>query len=297
MFKDEAPQSEEPRERRKVRRKKQKRRPVPDLGPFPDLSWGAPPDPGQPPWVPSMAEAERVPETVRQALMDFILPIYQRSVVQANNSIEQSLNVTAVHLLWLEVLEQFSHKQEYMNVAMFVGSDSSREDQIARLLRVLETKVRVGHLLVRLQELRAQAAARRGDVLDAPAEPLPVAGTAVAPPANPENFPNTEELTVVDQKAVSHQEPAVRQRRPSAAVAPIFQSPIPNPQSLTFAANTEKSQAVAQSSGPLSGGDYPWPPAPSRSPLPVNTEKSRPVDQIPGEGREGGGEEERGKNS
>ena len=67
MSKDHAPQSAERGER--VRRKKNKRRPVPDLGPFRDRAWGAPPDPGQPAWVPSQAEAARVPETVRQALM------------------------------------------------------------------------------------------------------------------------------------------------------------------------------------------------------------------------------------
>ena len=67
MSKDHAPQSAERGER--VRRKKNKRRPVPDLGPFRDRAWGASPDPGQPAWVPSQAEAARVPETVRQALM------------------------------------------------------------------------------------------------------------------------------------------------------------------------------------------------------------------------------------
>ena len=209
MFEDETPQSEEPRERRKIRRKKKKRRPIPDLGPFRDPACGAPPDPGQPAWAPSKAEAARVPEAVRQALMDFILPIYQRSVVQARDAVEQSVNVTAVHLLWLEVLEQFSQKQEYMNIGLLLGSDASRDDQIARLLRVLETKVRVGHLMIRLQELRAQSAARRGDVLDAPAAAvsLPLEVGNPQPMRSPENLPNTEDSTVVDQ--TSKQQSAV----------------------------------------------------------------------------------------
>lgn len=143
-----------------------------------------------------------------------------------------------------------------MNVGLLL-SDAPRDDQIARLLRVLETKVRVGHLLAPLQEFRVQAAAHRGDVLDAPAEPasLPLEKTVVAPPRISENLPNPEESTVVDQ---------IDGRQPAVGEGGEGTSP-----------NTEKLRLVDHNSGP-------WPGSQTRGrdrKKLMDTEESKAVDQ------------------
>jgi len=104
-----------------------------------------PRDPAQPLWVPEGIDLSYVPVEVRQAVAEVIQPVYEQYVVGADDGLEKSLGLTLTHLLWLEVLEQFDLKREYTQVQAVLGITGNREQLMARHLRLIDSKVRVGY--------------------------------------------------------------------------------------------------------------------------------------------------------
>jgi hypothetical protein len=165
------------------------------LGPlFPD----APPDPGQPAWAPSRAEAEKIPAAVRQNLYDLILPMYQQLVLEVEDPLERSINATLVHLAWLETLDQHYLKRRYMNIELILDIDAPRHEEMNRLLSVLNSKMRASVVMSRIREVRNQAAQRQTQAAantptviahDVPAAP---ATTSLSPPQ-----PSNDQRSVV----------------------------------------------------------------------------------------------------
>jgi hypothetical protein len=79
-------------------------RPEVDEGPRP---------PGRPLWMPEGADLERMPVEIRQAVAEILRPAYEELVDQAGSGMEKSLGASLVHLLWLEILEQYDIKKDY----------------------------------------------------------------------------------------------------------------------------------------------------------------------------------------
>ena len=107
-------------------------------------------------WAPQGVDLEVLPEEVRQALAELVQPVYERMVHQADDPLEKSLGVTFAHLLWLEVLQQFDLKREYVPVSAVLGLSEDRGPMIEQHLRIIYSKVKVGCFLARLRELRRQ---------------------------------------------------------------------------------------------------------------------------------------------
>jgi hypothetical protein len=118
-------------------------------------------DPALPLWTPAGIELSRVPAEVQQAAREIVQPVCEQFVLHAADGLEKSLGATIAHLLWLEILEQFDMKREYVNIDSVLNLPGNRQDVIAQHLRLIEAKVRVGYFLVRIRELRQRAAAVR----------------------------------------------------------------------------------------------------------------------------------------
>ena len=106
--------------------------------------------------MPQGVDLEVVPKEVREAVAELIQPVYERLVLEVDDPLEKSLGVTVAHLLWLEVLQQFDMKREYVQFAAVLGLSENRGPMIEQHLRIIHSKVRVGYFLARLRELRQQ---------------------------------------------------------------------------------------------------------------------------------------------
>ena len=120
----------------------------------------SPAGPGRPPWAPAGFDLKVVPAEVRQALDEFVQPVYEKAVLAARDPVEKSLGVTFTHLLWLEILDQFDLKRQYVQFDALLGVDNDRHALIAQHLKVLDCKIRLGYFVTRLRELRQQAVDR-----------------------------------------------------------------------------------------------------------------------------------------
>ena len=126
---------------------------------------------------------------------------------------------------------------------------------------------------VRLQEPRARSAARHGDFIAAPAQPapsLPLEEYDPEPMRGPENLSNTEDSTVVDQKAArstrqsaisSHRARRKQEKVPNTEKPPLVDQKAGRGQQSAARArkqekvrNTEKSPAVDQTAERGTGG-------------------------------------------
>lgn len=104
--------------------------------------------------MPQGVDLKVVPAEVRQALAEVVQPVYERIVLRVDDPLEKSLGVTIAHLLWLEVLQQFDLKREYVQYSAVLGLSENRSALIEQHLRIIYSKVKVGYFLARLRELR-----------------------------------------------------------------------------------------------------------------------------------------------
>ena len=111
---------------------------------------------GMPAWVPEDVDFDKMPEAVRQAVAEIIEPAYRQLVTEAADPLERSVGVTLVHLMWLEILEQYETNQEYLKTSI-LNVPQDRFATIDQHLRTLHTKVKVGYFLTRLREMRRQS--------------------------------------------------------------------------------------------------------------------------------------------
>ncbi|MFH1267645.1 MAG: hypothetical protein ABIK89_18165 [Planctomycetota bacterium] len=89
----------------------------------------------RPVWAPEGEDLELLPDEVRQAIAEGIEPVYQRLVERAEDPLEMTLGVTVAHLLWLDVLEPFDVKREYLDVSAVLGLPEDRGPVIEQHLR------------------------------------------------------------------------------------------------------------------------------------------------------------------
>jgi hypothetical protein len=108
--------------------------------------------PNLPLWAPDDVDLNVVPQEVQQAVAELVQPLYNQFVIGAADALEKSIGVTISHLLWLEILEQFDIKREYIKIDALLKIPGNRHDTIDRHLRLIDSKLRVGYFLVRIRE-------------------------------------------------------------------------------------------------------------------------------------------------
>lgn len=108
-----------------------------------------------PPWAPDQQQLERLPPEIRQALSQTMQPLYEQYVLHAPDPLEQSVGITLVHLLWMELLEQFDLKNNNEKL-LTLRLPGNREAYINQHLRVMAAKTRLGHFLMQFRRMRKQ---------------------------------------------------------------------------------------------------------------------------------------------
>jgi len=99
----------------------------------------------RPAWELSRAQLDQVPAEVRQSIDELIRPIDQQSVLHAGDLVERAIGNASAHLLWLEIIEQYRLKRQFLEYG------TQRGLEIARQLRLLNIKLALGRLLLRLR--------------------------------------------------------------------------------------------------------------------------------------------------
>ena len=76
--------------------------------------------------------------------------------------------------LWLEILDQFDIRHEYVTFETRLGLRGNRQDAIDQHLRLIDAKIRAGYFFVRISELRQRlAAARQAELSSGGLRPSP----------------------------------------------------------------------------------------------------------------------------
>jgi hypothetical protein len=109
-------------------------------------------------WSPQGADLNLVPPEIRQAITELIQPLYEQYVLNAKDALEKSLGASMAHILWLEVLDQFDIRREYIQFDAVMDMTMNRPAMIERHLRLLGSKLQMGYFLVRIKELRNRMA-------------------------------------------------------------------------------------------------------------------------------------------
>ena len=142
-----------------------------------------PRDPGLPPWLPDGSTLDIIPAGLRDAVVQLVNPAYRQFVLEASDALERMIGFSLVHLLWLEILEQFEMRREYQDVTAVLGLAAGTEGAINDHLRLIDAKLRAGSFLVRLRELRHRWGGSTQSLLAALAPP------ETPPPETPHNPP------------------------------------------------------------------------------------------------------------
>ena len=131
-----------------------------------------PTDSSRPAWLPSDQDLQRVEPGLQLAIRDIILPAYEQLVLQADDTLQRSLGMTIVHLMWLEVLDQLNLKRQYAKFCLLpqMGYDVAHE--VDRHLRLIDAKMKLTKLLLRIRALRPADPAQ---------DPAPVAQNQASP--------------------------------------------------------------------------------------------------------------------
>jgi hypothetical protein len=110
--------------------------------------------PGRPLWMPESGDRDKLPVEIAQAIQEIVQPAYEQLVLHAAPGLERSLGASLVHLLWLEIVEQFDIKREYTTFTLGLELPYNRQQSIDGHIRLLDAKLRHGKFMLRLEELR-----------------------------------------------------------------------------------------------------------------------------------------------
>src|SRR5689334_15759410 len=71
-----------------------------------------PADPGSldpfPPWLPVGLKFDALPQPLKHAVTNIINPAYRELVTEAPTALERTVGLSYMHLIWLELLDQFN---------------------------------------------------------------------------------------------------------------------------------------------------------------------------------------------
>lgn len=120
----------------------------------------------EPHWMPRGISRKLLPREVRADIATLVNPIYEELVLNAKSGLAKSTGLTIVHLMWLEILDQIklSPQSDEEDLDLdFVGESAphTREHDIERHLRLVQSKLKASDLLLRMEQLKLQSRAAR----------------------------------------------------------------------------------------------------------------------------------------
>ena len=125
-----------------------------------------------PAWLPRGKEWHKLPQQVKTAAAEQIVPLYREAVLAAASAVERIAAETLVYVTWLEVLEQAElgkhlYTPRPRNPLMDSAFQVKVDDFIDRYLHVAQAKQRAGKFLMRVKSqfgaLAATAKAEAGN--------------------------------------------------------------------------------------------------------------------------------------
>jgi hypothetical protein len=126
-----------------------------------------PPDAELPYWLWGEGLWGRLPKGVQKAAIEVIKPAYRHMVLEAQSELERSAGITLVHLLWVEVCDQFAMAGVVADRQWIVSMLSKPEEMIQHHLHLVHAKQQATEMVLKLQ-----AFARLLAQQDQPAPPL-----------------------------------------------------------------------------------------------------------------------------
>lgn len=105
-------------------------------------------------WIPEHVEFDRLPKNLQQAIKGAVEPLYRKLVLEAK-PIDQSIGISIVHLLWLEIFDQLELGRDSTSARPTIEPDE-RAKLIERHLRTVGAKLKAHNLLLRVKQLRRQ---------------------------------------------------------------------------------------------------------------------------------------------
>lgn len=124
-------------------------------------------------WTPPGVDINSFPAEVQTAIIEIVNPIYEQLVLQARDSLEKSTGMTAVYLLWMEILNLHQLGQEYLPDP-FLRSAGAFQDTFSRQLQLVDAKAKTSYILVRLRELSQKLVPPTNPVPILPSVPFPL---------------------------------------------------------------------------------------------------------------------------
>ncbi|NLY00797.1 MAG: hypothetical protein GXY83_32275 [Rhodopirellula sp.] len=134
----------------------------------PTASTAAEPGDNAPCWLPRGDAWRRLPEPIRRAVHQRILPMCKALVDGAPDQIERSAAATLVYLTWLEIRGQIELEQARDLSDPLVPARADTDQLLARHLRLLTAKHRNSELLAKLRLARENSARRQSPAANHP---------------------------------------------------------------------------------------------------------------------------------
>lgn len=116
-------------------------------------------NPSRPYWIPDGIDFEALPNALQLAITGIVNPAYQELVLEAADALARSAGTTLVHLLWLELLQQFELGNQLENLVRPNHGCAACADMIAQHLRLVGAKQHTAQFLLRLKVFHEKYAA------------------------------------------------------------------------------------------------------------------------------------------
>lgn len=113
------------------------------------------PGPVQPYWIPAGVDVDDWSPELRAIVAGVINPAYDELVLQATPGLAQSTGITAVHLLWLEILDHLEFSRQGLS-GRPTGDAATRAAELSRHLRLVHSKLKASELLHRLDAFQLE---------------------------------------------------------------------------------------------------------------------------------------------
>jgi hypothetical protein len=130
------------------------------------------------------ARYERLSSGLKTAVAEILVPAYRRLVLNAAEGVEQTIGMSLVHAMWMELCEQSALADVIAESDTVMALVNDREEKIGAHLKLVAAKAELAQLLGRLRAMRRffeEDRDRRSLALPAPGavEILPAAATGV----------------------------------------------------------------------------------------------------------------------